>query len=130
MTLQFLRIQLGFIMMGFIDLKKQALHDNWPQHKILKELPIEMRTIKKAFFKHSNRVKELRNQTKSFSKDWKIQNVDEKNGVSEHISLIQTSLLIKQDELKSKQSTMNQNFCFSMKMNISLQKILYFERMS
>lgn len=129
-TRQFLHIQLESIMMGFISLKKQVLQDNWLQLKILKESHIEMRTIKKNYFKHSNKQKELKNQIKSFFKDWKIQNVDEKNGVSEHIFLIQTFSLIRQEELKLKRNTMNQNFYFLMRMNIKLQKILCFERMS
>ena len=129
-TLRSHHIQLEFIMMDFINLRKQVSLDNWPQLKILKESHIEMRIIKKSFFKHSSKLKRLKDQTRSYFKVQKILNVEGKNGVSELTFLIQIFLLIKQEGHKQNQSMMNRNSYFLMKTNINLLKILYFEPMS
>lgn len=129
-TLQFLLIQSESLMMAFIIQKRQGLHDNWLLLKTLRELHIEMRIIKKNYFKHSNKLKEHRSQIRSYSKDLKIQNADEKNGASELIFHIQTFLLTKPEELRLNQNMMNQSFYSSMRMNINLLKILCFEQMS
>ena len=122
-------ILLEYSTMNFTILNQWLnLNESLHRLKIGKELPKEIKIIKKICFRLLKAKKEQRKiQIKSYFKDLKIQNAEERNGVSELIFLTLTFSLIKPVEVKQKLSLMKQKFYFSMKMNMFLLKIQYFE---
>lgn len=95
-------IQLEYSTMNFTTLNQWLnLNESLHRLKIGKELPREIKIIKKVCFRLSKAKKEQRKiLIKSYFKDLKIQKAEERNGVSELIFLTLTFSLIKPVEAK------------------------------
>lgn len=95
-------IQLEYSTMNFTTLNQWLnLNESLHRLKIGKELPKEIKIIKKVCFRLSKAKKEQRKiLIKSYFKDLKIQKAEERNGVSELIFLTLTFSLIKPVEAK------------------------------